>query len=290
MTSSDSRVTSAPGERGEPEVEEAFDRLVSEGSDRLDRPLLALATTGFLGGVDIGVGVLAYLVVVNKTGQPLLGAAAFTIGFIALLLARSELFTENFLVPVTARVAGHGTWFRLVRLWVVTLAANLAGGLLMAGMIVVALPELRPAAASLGRHYATLGVSWRSLLLAILAGVVITLLTRMQHATDDFGPKLVAAVAMSFILVAAQLFHSVLDSIFMFTGLLSGRATYTWSDWAGALGWASLGNVIGGVGLVTSIRLLRVPHRVKEERAGQLATISSRPDPFPAGAPGPRWR
>src|ERR1700742_659895 len=274
MTSSDTRVTSAPGERGEPAVEEAFDRLVSEGSDRLDRPLLALVATGVLGGVDIGVGVLAYLVVDQKTGQPLLGALAFTIGFIALLLARSELFTENFLVPVTARVAGRGTWFRLVRLWVVTLAANLAGGLLMAGMIVVALPEVRPAAASLGRHYATLGVSWRSLLLAILAGVVITLLTRMQHASDDFGPKLVAAVAMSFVLVAAQLFHSVLDSIFMFTGLLGGRATYTWSDWAGALGWSSLGNVIGGVGLVTSIRLLRVPHRVKEERAnGRVADL-----------------
>jgi hypothetical protein len=32
-----------------------------------------------------------------------------------------------------------------------------------------------------------LGVSWRSLLLAVLAGVVITLMTRMQHATDDMG-------------------------------------------------------------------------------------------------------
>src|ERR1700744_1849197 len=169
MTSSDSRVISAPGERGEPEVEEAFDRLVSEGSDRLDRPPLGLATTGFLGGVDIRVVGPAYLVGVAETGQPLLGAAAFTIGFIALLLARSELFTENFLVPVTARVAGRGTVFRPVRLWVVTLAANLAGGLLMAGMIVVALPEVRPAAASLGHHYATLGVSWRSLLLATLA-------------------------------------------------------------------------------------------------------------------------
>jgi formate-nitrite transporter family protein len=268
MTNSGTRVTTAPGERGEPAVEEAFDRLVSEGGDRLDRPLLALVTTGFVGGVDIGVGVLAYLVVDEKTGQPLLGAVAFTIGFIALLLARSELFTENFLVPVTARVAGRGTWLQLARLWLVTLAANLAGGLLMAGMITVALPETRATAASLGRHYATLGVSWRSLVLAVLAGVVITLLTRMQHASDDFGPKLVAAVAMAFVLVAAQLFHSVLDSIFMFTGLFSGRATYSWADWAGALGWSALGNVIGGVGLVTSIRLLRVPHRVAEERAG----------------------
>jgi len=252
--------------RREPEVEEAFDRLVSEGSDRLARPLVPLLATGFLGGIDVGIGVLAYLVVYHETRQPLLAAAVFPIGFIALLLARSELFTENFLVPVTARVAGRGSWLRLARLWLVTLAANLAGGLVMAGLIVAARPDLGSTAASLGRHYATLGISWRSLLLAILAGVVITLLTRMQHATDDMGPKLVAAVVMSFVLVASQLFHSVLDSILMFAGLLGGQATYTWADWASAMAWSALGNIIGGVGLVTSIRLLRVPHRVAEER------------------------
>jgi formate-nitrite transporter family protein len=267
--------TDAPDERKdrakrrEPEVEEAFDRLVSEGSDRLARPLLPLVATGFMGGIDVGVGVLAYLVVDHQTRQPLLAAAVFPIGFIALLLARSELFTENFLVPVTARVAGHGSWPQLVRLWLVTLAANLAGGLVMAGLIVIALPDLRPTAAALGRHYATLGVSWRSLLLAVLAGVVITLLTRMQHATDDFGPKIVAAIAMSFVLVAAQLFHSVLDSILMFTGLLGGHAAYGWADWAQAMAWSAFGNILGGIGLVTSIRLLRVPHRVAEERTAQ---------------------
>lgn len=229
------------GRRREPEVEEAFNRLVSEGSNRLDRPLVPLLATGFVGGIDVGVGVLAYLVVYHETGQPLLAAAAFPIGFIALLLARSELFTENFLVPVTARIAGRGSWPQLVRLWLVTLAANLVGGLVMAGLIAVALPDLRSVAAMLGHHYATLGVSWRSLLLAVLAGIVITLLTRMQHASDDLGPKLVAGVAMSFALVAAQLFHSVLDSILMFTGLLGGQAAYTWSDWAQALGWSGFG-------------------------------------------------
>ena len=177
------------GRRREPEVEEAFSRLVSEGSNRLDRPLVPLLATGFVGGIDVGVGVLAYLVVYHETGQPLLAAAAFPIGFIALLLARSELFTENFLVPVTARIAGRGSWPQLVRLWLVTLAANLVGGLVMAGLIAVALPDLRSVAATLGHHYATLGISWRSLLLAVLAGIVITLLTRMQHASDDLGPK-----------------------------------------------------------------------------------------------------
>ena len=129
--------------------------------------------------------------------------------------------------------------------------------------------DLRSVAATLGHHYATLGVSWRSLLLAVLAGIVITLLTRMQHASDDLGPKLVAGVAMSFALVAAQLFHSVLDSILMFTGLLGGQAAYSWSDWAQALGWSGFGNLIGGIGLVTSLRLLQAPHRVAEERVEQ---------------------
>jgi formate/nitrite transporter FocA (FNT family) len=255
---------SSAGSRDEPELEEAFDRIVEEGRDRLGRPLLPLVATGLLGGVDVAVGVLAYLVVEHETGQKLLASAAFTIGFIALLLARSELFTENFLVPVTALASGKGTWTRLLRLWLVTLVANLAGGFVMAGMIVVALPPLRDTAAANGLHYATLGISWRSLLLAVLAGAVITLMTRMQHATGDMGVKIVAAVAMSFLLVGAQLFHSVLDSIIMFAGLLSGSAHYSWGDWALALAWSSLGNILGGIGLVTSIRLLRVSHRVEE--------------------------
>jgi hypothetical protein len=89
-------VTSAPdnkgddGRRREPEVEEAFNRLVTEGSNRLDRPLVPLLATGFVGGIDVGVGVLAYLVVYHETGHPLLAAAAFPIGFIALLLARGR--------------------------------------------------------------------------------------------------------------------------------------------------------------------------------------------------------
>ena len=99
-------------ERPEPEVEEAFDRLVEEGEERLERPLLALISTGLLGGIDVGFGVLAFLIVKEHTGDTLLAGLAFSIGFVALLLARSELFTENFLVPVTAVVARSGTWSR----------------------------------------------------------------------------------------------------------------------------------------------------------------------------------
>jgi formate/nitrite transporter FocA (FNT family) len=67
------------------------------------------------------------------------------------------------------------------------------------------------------------------------------------------------------LLAAGELFHCVLDSLFMFAALISG-APFGYADWLGALGWSLLGNVVGGVVLVTAIRLLRVPHRVAAER------------------------
>jgi formate/nitrite transporter FocA (FNT family) len=259
-------LTAPPGAREEPAIEEAFERLLDEGEQRLHRALVPLVATGLLGGIDVAVGVLMYLVVDARTGNPLLASVAFTIGFVALLLASSELFTENFLVPVTAVVAKCGTLAQLLRLWAVTLVTNLLAGFAMAWMTVVALPEVRESARTAGSHYAHLGVSARSFFLAVLAGAVITLLTRMQHGSESTGAKLAAAVAMSFVLVGAQLFHSVLDSLFMFAGLLAGHADYTYADWLGALVWSAFGNLAGGLVLVTAIRLLRVTHRVAENR------------------------
>ncbi|MEV4543451.1 formate/nitrite transporter family protein [Micromonospora echinaurantiaca] len=255
--------------RPEPEVEEAFGRLVAEGAVRLARPWPSLAVTGLLGGVDVGTGVLAYLLVVRVTGEPLLAGAAFSIGFAALLLARSELFTENFLVPVTAVAARHGRPRALLRLWSVALAGNLAGGWLVAWLITRGYPELRDTAIGTAAHYARLGVNLRSFALAVLAGMVITLMTRMQYATESLGVRLVAALLFGALLAAGQLFHSVLDSIFMFAALTAGRAPFGYLDWLGALAWSVFGNIVGGVGLVAFLRMPRVAHRLARERARQ---------------------
>lgn len=249
----------------EREVEDSFDRLVDEGRVRLARPLLTQIGTGLLGGIDIGTGLLAYLVVENQTGNPLLASLAFSIGFVALLLAHSELFTENFLVPVAAVVARAGTVGQLLALWGVSLAANLVAGWGITWLIVFARPDLRETGIEAARHYAELPIDGHSLTLAVLAGLVITLLTRMQHATDNLGVKLVPALLFGALLVGAQLFHSVLDSMLIFTGIHYG-ADYGYGDWLPRLGWSVLGNLLGGVGLVTAIRLLRARHRVADAR------------------------
>jgi hypothetical protein len=62
------------------------------------------------------------------------------------------------------------------------------------------------------------------------------------------------------------LFHSVLDSMLMFTALITRQAPFGYLDWVTAPAWAVLGNLVGGVGLVTLLRLARVLHRLAEER------------------------
>jgi len=261
-------VSSGEPSAPEPAIDAAFDRLVEEGDERLSRPLLPLIGTGLLGGIDVGTGVLAYFVVQHYTHNPLLAGIAFSVGFVALLLARSELFTENFLVPVVNVVAGHRSIWALLRLWSITLVANLLGGWAIAWLIVTGRPDLKETAVEVSDHYFELGINLHSFVLAVLAGTVMTLMTRMQHASDNLGVQLVPALLFGSLLAGGQLFHSVLDSLFMFAGLHSG-SRFGYLDWLGALGWSALGNLVGGVVLVTAIRLLRTHHRVQQERADQ---------------------
>ncbi len=145
------------------------------------------------------------------------------------------------------------------------MATNLVGGALIMWILITARPDLRATAIETGTHYAELGATAESFALAVLAGAVITLMTRMQHATESLGVQLVPAILFGALLAGGELFHCVLDSLFMFGALFAG-ADLGVGAMLGALGWSMLGNMVGGIGLVTGLRLLRVPRRVEEER------------------------
>ena len=55
----------------------------------------------------------------------------------------------------------------------------------------------------------------------------------------------------------------------MFAALHAG-APFGYLDWLGTLGWACLGNMIGGIGLVTVLRLVQVGADVVTETGQQL--------------------
>lgn len=119
----------------EDEIVESFDRI-DEGAERLARSWTNVLVTGTFGGLEVGLGVMAYLAVLHETGSHLLVGLAFGIGFIALLLAKSELYTEGFLVPITAVVAIEASIGQLMKLWSGTLVMNLVGGWLFMWLVV----------------------------------------------------------------------------------------------------------------------------------------------------------
>ncbi|WP_411285764.1 formate/nitrite transporter family protein [Lapillicoccus sp.] len=250
----------------EDEIDEAVDRIVALGKPRLHRSFPMQVLTGAVAGGEIGFGILALLVVEEATGSKLLGGFAFAIGLLALQLGHSELFTEGFLVPVTTVAAKEGTVAQLLRLWAGTFLGNVVGGWASLGLIVLGFPRLHAILVENGTVYADARLGWGSLALTLLAGAALTLMTRMHNGTDDDVAKSIATVAIAFVVAGTGVYHCVLDSLFMFGAILTGDASFGYVDWLGFVWWAVLGNMAGGIFLVTATRLVRSREQLQDKR------------------------
>lgn len=248
-------------ETADVELRRAFRASVEEGAERLDRGTGALITTGILGGMDVSLGVLALLIVQDVTGSAMLAALAFSGGFIALLLGRSELYTENFLIPIAAMARGHGTVPQLIRLWTVTLFMNLVGALILAGLIVLAFPHLHDTVAGLARRYPDAELT-QATALGLMAGITITFMTWIVHAARSEVGRMVAVTMAAFLLSAGHMHHVVVLSTEMFVALLMGDAPFGLVDWVRVAGLATVTNAVGGLLLVTVLRFAQVGPKV----------------------------
>lgn len=260
------RSEKADGEGGTEEKEQALDRVIMEGRPRLHRSTADLLASGVVAGIEVGIGVLAMFSVLEATGSHHLSALAFAIGLIALRLGHSELFTEGFHVPVMVVAAAEATWWQLLRLWGGTLVGNLVGGWVIAWLIATGLPDLHQVAGESARKFTEAPLDLRSFVLAMLAGAAITLLTRMQNGTEDDVARLVAAVAIAFVIVGTGLFHSILDTLIIFVAHHAGQSGASYGEWLPWFGWAVAGNLVGGLLLTTLLRLVRSRERLMQWR------------------------
>jgi formate/nitrite transporter FocA (FNT family) len=94
----------------------------------------ALAMSGLFAGATVGFGSVAAAAVAaglaGHQGARLVGAVFFPIGFVAVIVGRAQLFTENTLYPVTLVFDERRHLVATLRLWVIVLSANLIGVLL----------------------------------------------------------------------------------------------------------------------------------------------------------------
>jgi formate/nitrite transporter FocA (FNT family) len=240
---------------------------IDEGERRLARSPLGLAATGFAGGVEVLVGIVVMVVttagftrVLGAQGAHVLGSMAFGVGFVLITIGRAELFTENFLIPVSAVHAKRSTVAALLRMWAITLVLNLVGLALFAGLFSVS-GVLEPASLTAAGTLAdTYGLrDWLpALLSAIAAGTVMTLFTWVIAAADDVTARVLLALLIGFVLGVPSLNHAVVSFGEIGLGLLAGTSSADVVDLVRNLGLAIVGNLIGGVGLVFATRLAQV--------------------------------
>jgi formate-nitrite transporter family protein len=249
------------------EPAEIWDRSVEEGERRLDRSATGLLATGLVGGIDVMLGILALAVttgalleVMPDEPAHLIGSLVFGIGFVFLLVGRSELFTENFMVPVSAAIYGEGGVKGLLRLWAGTLVGNLVGLIVIAWIMTRAglvPPSTLTAAGSLADTFAERD-ALAALLSGIVAGTIMTLMTWLAHAADSDSARVAIALVVGFLLAAPSLNHAVVSVGEMSFGIMAATGSASWTDLAQNFPLAVVGNLVGGLGFVTLARIVQV--------------------------------
>jgi len=109
-----------------------------EGEGELARSTSALWWSGLAAGLSIGLSVLSQALLATHLPEaswnPIVERMGYAVGFIVVIMARQQLFTENTLtavLPVISAWQLHWLWVML-RLWAIVLAANLVGAFIFA--------------------------------------------------------------------------------------------------------------------------------------------------------------
>ena len=247
-----------------PQPEEIYARTREEGRRRLSRPLLELAATALVGGFDVAFGVVAYALTAGAIASrsssalaALVGAFAFGIGFVFVVVGRSELFTENFLVPI-AGLEGRNrqSWLKLVELWVAALVLNIVGGAVLAIILTskgVLVAQSHRQLVDLAEHLAAFGVL-TSFLSAVVAGALMTLMTWfVEGAAESMGVRILMSWIVGALIVLGTFNHAIVSTIEIVFGMRYG-ADVSIADLFTNLGLAVGGNLVGGLLLVTFAR------------------------------------
>lgn len=258
----------AKGEAAEPpegeaaEPAEMFDRAREEGRRRLSRSWLEVAATAFVAGFDVVFGIIA-LGAADAAVTPhfgaaaghLIGALAFGIAFVFITVGQSELFTENFLVPVAGLDGGWEARRALLRLWLISPVVNIVGGTIL--VLIVSTHGVLPtgadhAVAHAARHINGYSTS-TAFLSAIAGGALITLMTWLIEGSKTPGSRIVAAWIAGALLALCAFDHVIVVTLEMIFGMRVG-ADIGALDVLGNFGVAVLGNMIGGLLFVTLTR------------------------------------
>ena len=243
---------------------------------RLD--FLSLVALAVLAGAFIGLGAMfATTVLAGVDGvlpfgvSRLLSGVVFCLGLILVVVGGAELFTGNNLM-VMAWAAGKVSPREMLRAWAIVYVGNFIGAVGTAGIVFLSGQYLsgKGSVAGVALTIATNKVSLsfeHGLFLGILCNVLVCLAVWLAYSARTTADKIMPIVFPVSAFVVAGFEHSVANMYFiplglfikawapavMWTQIGATSANYAALTWAGLVDNlipVTLGNIIGGGGLV----------------------------------------
>lgn len=245
-------------ERSSPSGTIVYKAILKEGEEELERTSSALFWSGVAAGLAMGFSMFAQAFMIShlpdSDWRPLVSSLGYSTGYLIVILGRQQLFTENTLTPILPLLQRkpNASIANVLRLWVIVLVANLIGAVLIslvAAHTNVFEPEVRGAIAELGRKAMELEFG-TIILRGVFAGWLIALIVWLLPFAE--AARLWVIVIITYIVGLGEFTHVIAGSIDVFSYAAMGETT-----WIEAFTHytvpAFIGNVIGGLALVTAL-------------------------------------
>jgi formate/nitrite transporter FocA (FNT family) len=234
---------------------EILEQVIENGHEELNRSTHALAFSGVAGGMTMGLTGLGVAIAQATLGpgqwQDLVAHLLYPLGFIAVIIGRAQLFTENTLYPVIIVLDERRRVWNMLRLWGTVFASNVLGALLFA-LLAERVPSLMPAYAEalVKLGLAALGnttdfIFWSG----VIGGWLIALVAWMVSASHWTIGQIAIVWMLTFVVGIGHFAHCIATSGEILAAVVSGSApVLTYLHW---LLFATLGNIAGGVTIVS---------------------------------------
>lgn len=244
-----------------------YEVLRREGMEEMKRPTISLWWSGVAAGLSISFSLLVQAVLQlhlpDEPWRPLVTGFGYSVGFLLVILARQQLFTENTITAVLPVVVSPTSanlgW--LARLWGIVFAANITGTLLAAlfcSFTPAVAPEIREAMIEISSHM--MGSSPITMFFkAISAGYLIAAMVWLLPSAD--GAQLLVITLLTYIIAIAGFAHIVAGSFEAFMLVVNGHLALP-AMIGGFLIPVLAGNVVGGTALFALLSYAQVAKEV----------------------------
>ena len=250
-------------ERSAPRAPVIYEVVRTTGDEEMARPATSLWWSGIAAGLSISFSLFAQAVL--QTHLPdapwskLVRDVGYPLGFLMVVLARQQLFTENtitMVLPVMAKpsLAALG---RMWRVWGIILAANLVGTFLAAlfcSFTPVLEPNVRDAMLAIAREAMdkpAAAMFFQAITAGFLMAAMVWLLPGAESA------QFLVIVVMTYLIAVSGAAHIVAGSIESFLLVLNGEMG-AGQFVAGFALPVFFGNVVGGTVLFAVISYAQV--------------------------------